>query len=148
MVTDQQAAALRAMLLGDAGETLRLTARLTDADMPGYQQLAHSLLSVVAGQQFSPGYSNADLVRYVASVRAAHSEDIDEDFDPQAAETVLRHALGQQVPYPGSPDVRLRATMALLAALASDLELKEPGVDGLLAEARSQADAWIASQPT
>ncbi len=66
-VTDAQVAALRAFLLQEPDVAVHLAAGLGETGMPGYLHLAEAALSV-AGQRFSPQFTRADLVRYVALV--------------------------------------------------------------------------------
>jgi hypothetical protein len=145
--SDAQVAALRALLMQDADETMRLTALLGDAGTTGYWRLAEAVLSVLAERRFSPRFTTADLVRYVAGVRRARVLDGAEyDIDPIAAENVLRFALGQIDADVPDPESRMRAVLALLNALAES-ELTEPAdVDQLLEEARALADRWSAAQ--
>lgn len=142
-VSDEQVAALRALLMHDVQTTARLTSALGDRGAVGYQRLADAALSVAAVRRFSPSFTSADLVRYVASVRVSRIADGKEyDFDPAAGENILRYSLGQ--PVLRTPDVaeRFRAVIALLDALAGSELSSEEEVDGLLAQARELADTW------
>jgi hypothetical protein len=142
-VTDAQVAALRAFLVHDPDSALPMTAQLGDQGMGGYLYLAEAALCVLAGRRFSPQFTRADLIRYVASVRASRIGDGSEyDFDPAAAERVLRYLLGStDVRIPDSKP-RLRLVVALLDALAESELSGEAEVDALLAEARDVADQW------
>jgi hypothetical protein len=98
-------------------------------------------LSVAAVRRFSPRFTSADLVRYVASVRVSRIADGDEyDFDPVAGENVLRYSLGQTIPRTPDPAGRFRAVIALLGALVESELSGEEDVDDLLANARELAD--------
>jgi hypothetical protein len=142
-VTDAQVGALHAFLMHDPGATMDLTAQLGDAGVHGYLYLTHAALSVVAARRFSPRFTSADLVRYIASVRVSRIADGTEyDLDPVAAEKVLRYSLGS--PGVSLPDfeARLRIIVALLEALAESELSGEAEVDALLVEARELADRW------
>lgn len=142
-VTDEQVAALRAFLMHDVQETAQATSALGDRGMAGYQRLADAALSVAAVRRFSPRFTSADLVRYVASVRVARiSDGAEYDFDPEAGENVLRYSLGQTISRAPDPAVRFRAVIALLDALAESELSSEEDVDDLLAEARELAGTW------
>jgi len=145
-VTDAQVGALRAFLMHDPDTTVHLTAQLGDDGMHGYLYLAEAALSVVARWRFSPRFTNADLVRYVASVRVSRIGDgVEYDIDPLFAENVLRYFLGSAgVSLPDS-EVRLRAVVALLNALVDSELSSEEEIDALLAEARELADRWAAN---
>lgn len=145
-VTEGQTAAARALIAGDEHDFVRLTTRLADADMYPYQLLLEAALALTATRRFG-SFTDGELIRYVARIRAGtpgRAEDM--DLDPLAAEAALRRALGQPAPGDGDPWMRLRSVVALLGVLVSDLELDEAGVDGILAEARTLADRWIAEQ--
>jgi hypothetical protein len=142
-ITDTQVAALRAFLVRDTEETVPLAYQLGDEAMQGYVLLSDAALSVAAGRRFSPTFTSADLVRYVASVRSSRLADGDQyDFDPIVGETVLRHSLGQTVTQTLELEPRLRAVITLLDALAETELSSEADLDDLLAEARQLADRW------
>jgi hypothetical protein len=143
LTTDAQAAALRALLIRDAPTATQLTAALGDDGTAGYQRLADAALSIAATRRFAPRFTTADIVPYVASVRTSRRADgAQYDFSPAAAENVLRYALGQALPRTPDPAERLRAAIALLAALTETELSTEADVDSLLAEARTLADQW------
>ena len=137
-VTEGQAAAARALIAGDEHDFVRLTTRLADADKYPKQLLQEAALTLIATRRFG-SFTDGELIRYVARIRAgAPGRAEDMDLDPLAAEAALRRALGQPAPGTGDPWMRLRTVVALLRVLVSDLELDEAGVDGILAEARTQ----------
>jgi hypothetical protein len=141
-ITDAQMAALLAFLTGDPDGTTQLAYQLGEEGLVGYQHLANAALSLLAGRRF-PMYVKANLVQYVASVRAERVADGEEyDFDPIVGETVLRYSLGKEVP-PQDPEERFRAVIALLDALAGSELATEADPDSLLAEARELADQWL-----
>jgi hypothetical protein len=144
-VTNVQVAALRAFLMRDPAAAVQLTTQLGDDGIGGYLYLAEAALSVVAGWRFSPRFTSADLVRYVASVRVSRMADgAGYDLDPAAAENVLRYFLGSADVSLPDPEVRLRTVVALLDTLATSQLSSEPEVDALLTEAWELADQWTA----
>ena len=146
LVTDAQVAALHAFLVQDPDTALPLTAQLGDQGMGGYLHLAEAALCVLAGRRFSPQFTRADLIRYVASVRASWIGDSTEyDLDPAAAESVLRYLLGSTDARIPDPKQRIRIVVALLDALAESELSSEADVGALLAEARDLADQWAAN---
>ena len=146
VVTGDQMAALRAYLADDRGQHKRLIERLGDSGVLGYQLLALGALAVAARREFSPGSASADVVRFVAWVRINLLPDDLGDLDPVAAEAVLRFALGEDVPLPMDPETCFRATILLLGILAYDEHPDDAALDGLLAEARSLAEGWLAER--
>lgn len=146
-VSTAEVAAVRALLLRDAENTVPLTAQLGDEGMLGYQYLLDAALSVAAGRRFPTSFTSADLVRYVAHVRGSRIADGDEyDFDPVIGENVLRSSLGQNVPGTADPETRFPAVIALLDALTESELSSEADVDDLLAEARKLAEQRLARE--
>ena len=140
-VTDDQVSVLRGYLTLQM-ELARIACQPGGTTATGLEVLAHAALSVAAQRKF-PRYTNADVIGYIAAIRSARSQDgTGDDIDPLAAETLLRRALGQDIPVPDDVRTRIRTTFTLLALLASDLHLDPAGVEALLAEARSLADHW------
>ena len=138
LVADRASQVLRALLAEPQQEVLDRARQLTDADMPAFEALLEVAVSVAACQQFAAGYTDGDVVRYVARIRAGTGyRDEDMALDPAATEATLRRALGKPVPAVTDPWTRLRANIALLTVLAADLELDEPAAEALLAQARA-----------
>jgi hypothetical protein len=141
LVTDHAFQLLRALLAEPQQETLDRARQLTDADMPAFEALLEVAVSVAASQRFAAGYTDGDVIRYVTRIRAGTGlRDEDMALDPAATEATLRRALGKPVPAVTDPWARLRASVALLTVLASDLDLDEPAVEALLSRARTILD--------
>ncbi|MBO0803006.1 MAG: hypothetical protein J2P25_08025 [Nocardiopsaceae bacterium] len=137
--------AVRALLMADDDLGASAISRLGDADMQAYDALLQAVLAVAAGQRFADGYTEGDVIRYVARVRAGtdvRTEDM--DLDPKTGEAMLGHALGKPAPHDPGPQIRLRASLALLTVILGDLKLSEPALDALLTDARTIADRWLA----
>lgn len=141
-VTDAQVAALRAFLTRDPDAALSLAAQLGEHEMDGYLHLAEAALGLLAGWRFWPRFTRADLISYVASLRASRAGDGTEyDLDPAAAENLLRYLLGSA--HARIPDARQRipTVMALLDALAASELPGQTEVEALLDQARHLAAA-------
>lgn len=145
-VTDQQFAALRSFFLIGDQAAIERSARLTDADMPAYEALLQAALTTAACRRFADGFSEGELIRYVARMRAGTpGRDEDMALDPLATEAMLHHALGLSAPVIKDPWTRLRSVFALLTVLLFDLDLDEAAADALLAQARTLADQWLST---
>lgn len=141
-VTDAQAQALRAFLDGAVDEMPALVYQLGDAEIAGYLCLADAALSLLSCRRF-PLYSNADGVRYVASVRRERLADGGAyDIDPVVGEHVMRSSLGVARPLHSAAE-RFRAVIALLGALSAAQLHTATDVDELLRGARALADQWL-----
>src|SRR5690554_3982902 len=90
MATDEAASALRAVLVGDLEEFERLVPTVG----AGYDALFAGAFVEAVVRRFGRTRSKADIVRYVAAVRAGRSGE-PPDLDPMAAERLLRAALGE-----------------------------------------------------
>jgi hypothetical protein len=111
----------------------------------GLGELFLAAFTVAARRRFSPTWSPAEIVRFVASVRA-RNDVMAALLKPSAAENQLRLALGESTtPYPDM-EARGRAQVLLLSALTSGYTPQE--LDALLSDARMLAEEAIAaSQP-
>lgn len=136
--------AAKAYFMGDDQGAAALTIRLSDADARAYALLLQAVLSLAARRRFAPDCNDGDVIRYVAKVRIgtdARTEDL--DLDPKAAEAVLRHALGTPTPLEADAQTQMRAVMALLTVVLSELDLDESGIDEFLDGARKLAGRWM-----
>ncbi len=139
-VTDDQVAALRALLAGDLERHRLLYARLgSDQALAGYTALVTGAFSEAVERRFGANYRPADVITFVGDVRT-RSDRIAESLDPAAAERVIRAVFGD-----GSVrDLRdvtvVSAQIVLLGALIADERLDDAGLDAFLADARNLAD--------
>jgi hypothetical protein len=143
-VTDEQVAALRAYLAArsdaETDEAQQLIQRL---GRPGVGNsiaaLVYATFVIAARRRFSPTWTHAEVIRYVAGIRELLSERPDA-LDARAAEHQLYEALGErQARYPDE-EAQARAQVVLLDALIQSAELDDAGVADLLAEGRRLAD--------
>jgi hypothetical protein len=139
-VTDEQVAALHALLAGNVTENTRLLARFDrDTDGAGYSALVTAAFFEAVDRRFGKASEPASVIGYVADVRS-RSDDIAEKVDPDAAERLIRKVLI------GDPaddiDSRTSATtkLFLLAALIADEHLSTAELDQFLARVRKMAD--------
>lgn len=143
-VSEQVAAAAKAWLLDDIPWATALLSQMSDADARAYALLLQAALSLAAGRLFASGYTDGEVIRYVAKVRAGNTVRLtDLDLDPKAAEAVLRHALGKPGASEMGAQTHMQALMALLTVVLDDLDLGEAGVSFLVADAKAQAERWL-----
>jgi hypothetical protein len=138
-VTDEQAAVLRAFLEGDP-ETDRMALQMATEERAGaFGALLYAAFSQAVRKRFSPAWTSADVIGFVASTRLAFRES-GLDIDPRAAETLIREALGDPV----ITDFNSTVFLLVLVQIILDEELDDDGLTGFLAEARNDADARLA----
>ncbi len=144
-VSDTQAAALRASLMLNADEAQGLRVRLTRAgELAGFSELLYAAFALAVRRRFAPTWTRAEIVRYVGSIRTTASSGA--DLDPLAAETLIRRALGDDMPLAEDTEREAAAQAILLLCIVADLELNVRDIDLLVAEARKLADGWLAGQ--
>jgi hypothetical protein len=138
-VTSTHTAALRALLAGDDSTLDRLTSNATAEDETVLAALAAASFLSVAREWFTADWTTADVIRFVARVRAhGHFGDL----NPGLAEALLKDALSTGRPYrpPGDDDTAY-TQMALLRVL--NAELDERRLDHLISESKQQAHQWL-----
>jgi hypothetical protein len=141
-VTPAQFEALRAALAGDEETFERLTAVADFLNGEGFPILVATAFVAAAQRRFPAGWSRGDVVRFVGHLRA-RNEGAHEKLSATAAEQMLLSVLRKE-PAAREFDESTEsiAQVALLTELVSDLTERELGT--FLAEAREQADAWLA----
>jgi hypothetical protein len=143
-VTGREMAMVRANLRGEDEEAQRLFQEQLAAtgDASGMAVLTHAALLIAARREFAPRYTRAELIRYVAQVRALLSEK-PWLLDPMTGEDELRAALGEQVTATHEAGAVALARLSLLHALIASLNLDDQGVGALLDQARELADRML-----
>ena len=144
VVSDEQVAAMRAMLSGDFDEHWRLAARLDQTT--GWDEYATLLAAAfleAVDRRFGKGYTPAEIIRFVADARASFDQSGDE-LDPRAAERLVRAVLGDGDVDDLDDQIRARAQTVLLSALITDEHLDEAGLDQFMNDARKLADRSLA----
>jgi hypothetical protein len=137
-VTDDQAAALRALLVHDQDRHKQLFGQLDRAEArKGYPALVTAAFGEAVERRFGQRYQAGDVVTFVADVRA-RSDRLAAQLDPGAAERVINAVLGHGSIRDLDRESVLRAKLVLLAALVADAALDE-----FLAAARKLADSLI-----
>lgn len=138
-VNDLHMIALRAHLEGQEHAVQRAYEQLTGPHaMDGLAELVYAAFLIAARRKFSPTWNRAQVVLFVARLRALFSKE-PELLDPLTAEYELRRVLGEDIPT--SPDTGAGATarLILLDALIQSLNLDDKEIWSLLIEARENA---------
>jgi len=146
-ITDDQVAALRSYLSAridaesDDAERQFLTLARTGS-LDGVEVLAYGAFAAAARRRFSPTWTSADIVRFVADFRSSSAEAASL-VSASAAENQLRGALGEKLATRPDEETRARAQLILLAALTVGFTPHK--LDGLLSEGRTLADSLAAA---
>lgn len=143
-VRDVDVELVRATLAGSLRRVvaLSITAIVTGPLTQGASAMTAAAFTKAAVRQFSPTYTMADVVRFVARVRVTYPK-IMRSTSPLLAEFLILRAIGGRASGSFSHYRRIRSTTALLQAFVAELELDDAGIAQLLAEARPLADTWL-----
>jgi hypothetical protein len=142
-ISDEHVDLLRAYLNQDLENVLRRNDLVRGrGDFHGYSELIAAAFIIAARRHFSPSWSRADVIRYVAGVRK--HEISHEDFDPLTAEAAILGALGIKDDTEFDAEQWTRSQIFLLEALVLDAELQARDIDDLLTEARALAPSLFA----
>jgi hypothetical protein len=139
-VTDDQVAALRALLVDDIDRHRQLFGQLDRAEArKGYPALVTAAFGEAAERRFGQHYQPGGIVSFVADVRA-RSDRLARELDPDVAERVINAILGHGTSRDLDKEAVTRAKLVLLAGLVADARLDDGGLDEFLAAARKLAD--------
>jgi hypothetical protein len=142
-VTDRQMILLMAHLAGAEEVAQRVqTDLVTSGTAEGFAELVYAALVIAAWRRFSPTWTRADVIRFVAQVRALLSKGPDA-LDPLAAEHQLRSALGEEIASYPDKEASARAQVILLDALVQSANLDDAAITNLLNQARRLADQML-----
>lgn len=141
-VTQEQVATLRAHLAGDFDEYNRLWAKLDrkSADS-GYITLIAAAFFEAVDRRFAKSATNSDIIEFVGSVRSRFDE-TGKDVDANAAETLIRAALGNDSGAELDDDTVVSTQITVLTALILDEHLDDAGLDQFMRDACRIADEW------
>lgn len=137
-VTDDQVAALRALLRGDQGEYERLYAQLGKSDGASYAALIGAAFIIAAERRFQPDGTTADVIEFVAETRS-HDPSIAESIDPKIGERLVLAALNDE-PIDDIDAKTATVTELLLVAAMTAKGYEAAELDSLLQEARELVD--------
>lgn len=139
-VTDDQVATLRAYLAGDFDKYEQLNARLDrDTDGAGFGALIAGGFFEAVDRRFTTNSSAAEVIEFVSDVRAK-SVRLSESIDPQVAERLIRHSLGEGSIIDLDNSTVVRTQLLLLAAIIVDEQLDDLELDKFMTEVRALAD--------
>lgn len=142
-VTDDQVAALRALLTDDMARYKLLFNGLDRAAArKGYTALVTAAFAEAVERRFGQDRRQGDIVEFIADVRA-RSDRLAEELDPDISERVIHTALGEATARDLSDSVVTGTQVVLLAGLISDEQPDGDMLDAHLASARKLADQLI-----
>jgi hypothetical protein len=139
-VSDDQVAALRALLVDDIDRHRQLFGQLDRAEArKGYPALVTAAFGEAVERRFGQHYQPADIVSFVADVRS-RSDRLAGELDPDVSERVINAVLGHGSARDLDKEAVTRAKLVLLGGLVADARLDDAGLDDFLVAARKLAD--------
>jgi hypothetical protein len=144
-IRDDQVATIRAFLSAENERFHRLNQALGQSpeDAKGYLVLIFATFVEAVGHRFSAETPQAEVIEYVADVRA-RSADAADRIEPDKAERVIRTVFDDSVPTGDvEPGERTELEMVLALAIVSDAELAGPDLDGFLDRARKRGEEML-----
>jgi hypothetical protein len=140
VVSDQQVAALRAMLTGDAEENKRLVSQFDrGAEGAGYSALVNAGFFEAVDRRFGKDSTPAGIIEYVADVRS-RSDAIAAKLDPAVAERLIRSVISDETTDDVDSKTSARGKLFLLTAIVADEQFSPAELDQFLARVRKMAD--------
>jgi hypothetical protein len=142
-VTDEQVAALRALLVDDMDLHRQLFNALDrDKARTGYPALVTAAFGKAVERRFGGNHEPQAIIQFVADVRA-RSDRLASEIDPDVAERTILSALGQGSVHGLDREAVTRAKLVLLTGVVADEHLDGDRLDEFLASARKLADQLI-----
>lgn len=142
-VTDEQEATLHAQLARKFDEYERLLNSMDPvAARTGYRTLVSAAFFTAAEERFPEGSPRADIIEYVADVRAR--SDRTAEIDPVTAERLLLAVSTDEEIDDIDARISFQTQGFLLAALIGDASLDGQQLDDFMARSRRLADRWLA----
>ena len=139
-VSDDQVAALRALLVDDIDRHRQLFGQLDRAEArKGYPALVTAAFGEAVERRFGQHYQPADIVSFVADVRS-RSDRLAGELDPDVSERVINAVLCHGSARDLDKEAVTRAKLVLLGGLVADARLDDAGLDDFLVAARKLAD--------
>ena len=143
-VTDDEVAALRALLKDDIEGHKQLFARLDRGHAArGYTALIAAAFGEAVLRRFGTNHTRAEVIEFVADARS-RSENLAAKIDPDAGERLIGAVLGEATTEGLSRQAKMSAQFLLLAALIAAEHLDDPGLDAFMSDARKLADQLLA----
>lgn len=138
-ITDDEVTAIRTMLAGDTAEFQRLNDELDrEATKYSYKSLILACFVTAVRRRFGDKTRASNIIEFVGDVRS-RLDDPDE-LDPTIAERLIRNVYRDErtEDIDGKTEVGHEAIM--LAAMVSDLDLDDAGLDEFMTESRKLGD--------
>jgi hypothetical protein len=144
-VSDRELTVLRGWLTAD-GEMARasLSEQLAaEGDANGLGTLVYAGFVIAARRRFTPQWTRAEVIAYVARLRAEMQAEDPGLVDPLTAEDELRAALGDPVTATHEAGFVAAAKLFIMIDILVDLDLDARAMTDLLGEIRASADHML-----
>lgn len=142
-ITDEQVAALRAYLTGDAESYSRIFERLDHADRLDFVTLMSAAFFEAVERRFVDDASTAEVVAFVGNLRA-RSDSLANSIDPSVAERLIRDVYTDEGVDDVSDEAKGRLHALLVAGLIADARYDDATLNEFLESARKLAEELLA----
>jgi hypothetical protein len=129
----------RTLLRGDHEANDRIEAKLHASGWEGFPRLLAALFFLAVDRRFGRNAEAAELIKFVAELRADLSHGGPE-IDPTSAELLIRSILDPSVDYTIGQEMIGKTQAATVYKVFTEESLTEDALDALLAEAVQLAD--------
>jgi hypothetical protein len=130
---------VRTLVRGDHGSNDLIEAHLDAVGWEGFPRFLASLFFLAVDRRFGDNASTADVIRFVAALRADLSEG-GPDLDVSAAETLIKSILDPSIEYTISQEMIGKIQAATVYRVLADEKLSDNDLDAFLAEAARLAE--------
>lgn len=142
-VTDNEVAALRALLKGDVERHNELFAEFaSDQDPVGYMVLLTAAFGRAVQRRFGESHTPWDITEFVTETRQ-WAEHPSTRIDQEAGERAIGAVLGEATTQGLDEGAQFDAQFQLLIALVAAERLDDAGLDAFMADARELANQMI-----
>ncbi|MEV0662978.1 hypothetical protein ACIBI3_25240 [Actinomadura luteofluorescens] len=151
-IGEENILALRSFLLEgpEAWVPLQDEMQVDDETAAGYMSLLFCAFEVAVRRKFAQPYFVGQLVRFVADVRIAASEDAI-PINPLVAEDMVRRAVDApplKENVPEDPSAILHAQVFILLYLVAEMDLDRAGLEQFIDEVTAYTKEWLAARRT
>ncbi|GAA4390811.1 hypothetical protein GCM10023088_67190 [Actinomadura verrucosospora] len=149
-IGEENILALRSFLLEGpvAWVPLHDQMQVDDETAAGYMSLLFGAFEVAVRRRFAPTYTVGQIVRFVADLRIAASEDANL-INPIIAEDMVRRAVDApplKAPVPDDLTATLNAQVFILLYLVAEMDFDRAGLEQFIDEVTDYTEQWLAAR--
>lgn len=125
---------VRTLVRGDTAAHDRIETRLDAAGWEGLPRFMNALFFVMVSHRFKPTDNDAEVIRFVADLRADLS-DGGPELDTEGAETLIKSIIDPSIDYTIEQEMIGRIQAATIHKILTEADLTDSELDAFLSEA-------------